>query len=52
MREEQIQDAAEKERARAQATLDKLNQEALVQAAQKAEKEKSKKAEPSEKTEE
>ena len=52
LREEQIQDAAEKERARAQATLDKLNQEALVQAAQKAEKEKSKKAEPSEKTEE
>lgn len=52
LREEQIKDAAERERARAQATLDKLNQEALVQAAEKAEKEKTKKSEPSEKTEE
>ena len=52
LREEQIQDAAEKERARAQATLEELNQEALEQAAEKAEKEKSKKTEPCEKTEE
>ena len=52
LREEQIQDAAEKERARAQATLEALNQEALEQAAQKAEKDKANKAEPCEKTEE
>ncbi|WP_299296349.1 AI-2E family transporter [uncultured Mobiluncus sp.] len=52
LREEQIQDAAEKERARAQATLEELNQEALEQAAQKAEKDKANKADSSEKTEE
>ena len=50
LREEQIQDAAEKERARAQATLEELNQEALEQAAEKAEKEKAKKVYPSAKT--